>query len=68
MSEPEKSHNTGAEEEQNEEVIQEGVEARGEQEQEVMGTEATRSATEEQQETVTRESPETKTAKVEKGY
>ena len=53
MSEPEKSRYPSAEEEQNEEVIQEGAEARAEQE--VVRAEAIRSTGEEEQITVAEE-------------
>jgi len=53
MSEPEKRSYADTEKEQNEEVIQEGAEARAEQE--VMEAETIRSAEEEEQETVAKE-------------
>jgi len=53
MSEPEERPYAGVQEEQNEEVIQEGAEAKVEQE--AMGEEAIRSKEEEEQETVAKE-------------
>jgi len=53
MSEPEERPYAGVQEEQNEEVIQEGAEAKVEQED--MGEEAIRSKKEEEQETVAKE-------------